>query len=132
MLSEVAGAPHVTPRALDAYFRAEQIATLIDPRCRISWTTIAAISAVESRHGTHADASLEFDGTSVPRIIGMALDGEAEDGYGNPVANIADTDGGYYDDDRILDRAVGPMQFIPQEWERWGTRRGRGRGRGSA
>ena len=120
VLSEVAGASHITPRALDAYFRAEQTATLVDPRCRVSWATIAAISAVEGRHGTHAGASLRFDGTSDPRIIGIALDGEAEDGFGNPVSNIADTDGGFYDDDKELDRAVGPMQFIPQEWERWG------------
>jgi hypothetical protein len=119
VLSMVVGAAHITPRALDAYFRAEQITTLVDPACRISWATIAAISAVEGRHGTHAGASLRFDGTSDPRIIGLALDGEAEDNYGNPLANIPDTDGGRHDGDRVLDRAVGPMQFIPQTWERW-------------
>ena len=119
VLSEIAGAGYLTPRALDAYLGAEQAMTLDQPRCRISWATIAAVSAVEGRHGTHGGAHLGFDGTSNPRIIGIALDGEAEDNYGNQVANIADTDRGVYDGDRVLDRAVGPMQFIPQTWESW-------------
>jgi membrane-bound lytic murein transglycosylase B len=34
---------------------------------------------------------------------------------------IRDTDGGRWDGDAVWDRAVGPMQFIPETWERWGA-----------
>ena len=35
------------------------------------------------------------------------------------LALIEDTDGGRYDEDTVFDRAVGPMQFIPQTWSSW-------------
>ncbi len=35
------------------------------------------------------------------------------------LALIADSDGGRLDDDTVYDRAVGPMQFIPQTWRRF-------------
>lgn len=34
---------------------------------------------------------------------------------------IADTDGGVLDGDTTWDRAVGPFQFIPTTWTRWGS-----------
>lgn len=37
------------------------------------------------------------------------------------MAEIRDTDGGALDGDRVYDRAVGPMQFIPTTWQRWGV-----------
>ncbi|MGI9607109.1 MAG: lytic murein transglycosylase [Acidimicrobiales bacterium] len=37
------------------------------------------------------------------------------------LALIEDTDDGRFDDDRTYDRAVGPMQFIPQTWRQWGN-----------
>ena len=49
-----------------------------------------------------------------PRIRGIALDGDG-------VRAITDTDGGDLDGDRTWDRAVGPMQFIPTTWARWGS-----------
>ena len=45
-----------------------------------------------------------------PGIYGIALNGK------NNTQQIADTDGGQYDDDTRFDRAVGPMQFIPSTW----------------
>lgn len=36
------------------------------------------------------------------------------------LALIKDTDDGKYDGDRTYDRAVGPMQFIPQTWRQYG------------
>jgi membrane-bound lytic murein transglycosylase B len=32
---------------------------------------------------------------------------------------ILDTDGGAFDGDTVYDRAVGPMQFIPETWRIW-------------
>jgi hypothetical protein len=40
----------------------------------------------------------------------VALDGSAGR------QEILDTDGGLYDNDLVYDRAVGPMQSIPQTW----------------
>ena len=54
------------------------------------------------------------DGVARPRIRGVALDGDG-------VRAISDTDGGDLDGDRTWDRAVGPMQFIPTTWLRWGS-----------
>ena len=34
-----------------------------------------------------------------------------------PVAAIPDTDNGRWDGDKVWDRAVGPMQFIPATWQ---------------
>jgi membrane-bound lytic murein transglycosylase B len=35
------------------------------------------------------------------------------------VATVHDSDGGRLDGDRVNDRAVGPMQFVPSTWEAW-------------
>ena len=51
-------------------------------------------------------------GNAVPPIFGIALDG------GN-TAEITDTDDGAIDGDAEFDRAVGPMQLIPQTWRNW-------------
>ncbi len=48
----------------------------------------------------------------------------------NATRLIGDTDGGALDGDPVVDRAVGPMQFIPSTWARWsrdGERRRRRR-----
>jgi hypothetical protein len=47
---------------------------------------------------------------SIPGILGPVLDGAG------PFALIRDTDGGKADGDKTYDRAVGPMQFLPQTW----------------
>src|SRR5699024_5291146 len=47
-------------------------------------------------------------------IIGVQLDGSP--GF----AEIPDTDGGELDGDPEFDRAVGPMQFIPESWRKYG------------
>jgi hypothetical protein len=77
--------------------------------CGIDWSLLAGIGRVESNHGRYGGATVASDGTSAPRILGPALDGQG-------FAFIRDTDQGLYDGDTVTDRAVGPMQFIPATW----------------
>ena len=100
--------------ALDAYRRAAAREARLDPACGISWTLIAAIGRIESDHGRFGGAVLRVDGTSMPKIIGIALDGSRSE-------LIADTDHGVLDGDPVFDHAVGPMQFIPSTWARDGV-----------
>ena len=118
-LADVPREPKLTPRALDAYVNAELTMTEVQPGCRISWRTVAAVAAVEGSHGTHGNARLGMDGVPDRDIIGLALDGVAVDNLGETVALVADTDNGRWDQDRVYDRAVGPLQFIPGSWSRW-------------
>lgn len=97
--------------ALEAYIKAAGAAPT---SCHISWTLVAAIGRVESNHGRFGNAVLHTDGRSTPPVIGPRLDGTG----GNAV--IRDTDSGRLDGDTEYDRAVGPMQFIPSTWTRWG------------
>ena len=112
--SRMSKATGIPARALAAYALAHVSIADEEPACGIDWTTIAAIGAIESDHGSHADSVLGDDGYPQPAIVGRALDG-------NGVAKIDDTDGGVLDGDATWDRAVGPMQFIPSTWERWGS-----------
>ncbi len=95
--------------ALTAYKNAAAHAASSYPSCHLSWGVIAAIGQVESNHGRFGGASVLANGVTTPRIVGMALNGHG-------VARIADTDNGVLDGDKVWDRAVGPMQFIPSTW----------------
>lgn len=99
-------------RAVQAYAGAALVKAQQMPACRISWTTLAGVGATESDHGRHDGSSIGDDGTVTPPIIGIALDGVT-------TANIPDSDGGAIDGDPAIDRAVGPMQLIPQTWRNW-------------
>lgn len=96
--------------ALRAYKNAGRTMAKDDPGCQIPWTLLAGIGRVESDHGRYGGSVLARDGVSRPLIIGIALNGKG------PVAAIRDTDNGRLDKDKVWDRAVGPMQFIPRTW----------------
>jgi membrane-bound lytic murein transglycosylase B len=95
--------------ALDAYWRAAEA----NAECGIEWWALAGISRVEGRHGTYGGSRLLANGDVSRPIIGIALTGEGG------TAAIGDSDGGALDGDATYDRAVGPMQFIPQTWARF-------------
>lgn len=101
--------------ALEAYGNAAEIQRQQHPECGLAWTTLAGIAGVESKHGTHHGTRLAADGDTSPPIRGVSLDGTR----GN--MRIHDTDGGALDGDSTHDRAMGPFQFIPETWTRYGV-----------
>lgn len=105
----------IGPRALRAYARAAIRVDAENPDCRLAWNTLAGIANTESNHGAFGGARIGRDGVARPSIIGIPLDGAAG------VLAIRDTDRGALDGDRRWDRAVGPFQFIPTTWKRWGS-----------
>jgi membrane-bound lytic murein transglycosylase B len=109
---QAAAATGIPVRAVVAYAGAAIRKREQMPECGLSWTTLAGIGAVESDHGRHGGSMLDADGTAVPGVFGVALDGVS-------TANIPDSDDGAIDGDPDSDRAVGPMQLIPQTWRNW-------------
>ncbi len=105
----------VPAAAMQAYGYAELVLAQSMPKCRLTWTTLAAIGKVESDHGRFNGATIGPDGQALPKIIGLPLDGNGGR------QRILDTDGGELDGDTVLDRAVGPMQFIPSTWRAYGV-----------
>ncbi|MBI2710079.1 MAG: lytic murein transglycosylase [Actinobacteria bacterium] len=87
----------------------------LQPGCGIAWWALAGIGFAESGQGTDGGTQVRADGSLTRRIVGIPLNGAPG------VAAIGDTDGGLLDGDPTVDRAVGPMQFIPSTWARWGV-----------
>lgn len=112
--ASTAAATGIPERAVLAYAGAALAKAESMPACKLSWTTLAAIGDVESSNGQHGGSSIGPDGTVTPPIYGVALNGDG-------VALIPDSDGGAIDGDATGDRAVGPMQLIPQTWRNWHT-----------
>ncbi|MDF1898261.1 lytic murein transglycosylase [Mycolicibacterium smegmatis] len=113
--AERAPALGIPVKALEAYAYAARVAEVENPNCNLKWTTLAGIGMVESHHGTYRGAMITQNSDVSPPIRGVLLDGTA----GN--MRIADTDGGLLDGDDELDRAMGPMQFIPETWGHFGV-----------
>jgi hypothetical protein len=109
---DASGIPEVAARA---YMQAADRQAVDDPGCGIRWTLLAAIGRVESNHGRFGGAQLRDDGYGTRPIRGIPLDGR------DNVLLIRDTDDGELDRDTTYDRAVGPLQFIPSTWGRWGA-----------
>ena len=92
-----------------AYISAAQILSEENPDCNMPWTMLAGIGRVESTHMNNGRA--DADGNALAPVFGPVLDGSLS---GNNV--IHDSDGGMLDGFSGYDRAVGPMQFLPETW----------------
>jgi hypothetical protein len=112
----VAAAGGIPPRAAQAYRSAATRINQQDPSCSMHWSLLAGIGRVESNHGRHGGSALRADGRVAPPIIGIRLDGTTPGS-----ARISDSDDGRWDGDSAFDRAVGPMQFLPGTWSRYGA-----------
>ncbi|WP_167152320.1 lytic murein transglycosylase [Lysinibacter cavernae] len=113
-VSAVSAGTGIPERALTAYAGAALVTAQRMPSCGIGWNTLAGLGLIESGHGTIAKGAIYPDGVARPDIIGIPLNGDG-------VLAMRDTDGGRIDGDPEWDRAVGPMQFIPQTWAEWGV-----------
>jgi membrane-bound lytic murein transglycosylase B len=98
--------------AVLAYAGAVLRAAEVYPECGIGWNTLAGIGLIESDHGRHDGSVVGPDFRVNPPIFGVVLDG-------GDTANIPDSDDGVVDGNTEFDRAVGPMQLIPQTWASW-------------
>lgn len=95
---------------LRAYMDAADSLAEKRPDCGLHWSVLASIGRVESGHARAGD--VDANGSTTSAILGPRLDGS--DG----VAAVPDTDSGELDGDSEWDRAVGPMQFLPDTWRK--------------
>ncbi|MCW2748347.1 MAG: lytic murein transglycosylase [Nocardioidaceae bacterium] len=100
--------------AVAAYGGASLKAAQESPTCKLGWTTLAGIGAVETGHGTFQGAHLLSNGRTSRPILGPALDGR--EGF---AAIRSTAESVVWHDDRVWDHAIGPLQFIPSTWEKW-------------
>ena len=114
-VTTVSASTGIPVRALRSYADAALALAVEQPTCRVGWTTLAGVGAVESGHGTHGGASVRPDGRAFPPVIGPALDGVGVAALKASPASTA------LHGDTVWEHAVGPMQFIPETWSRWGS-----------
>lgn len=113
-IAQDTGIPEAALRAYgNAYVRAAEEF----PNCHLEWNTLAGLGQIETHHGSYSGnwinpSRIDPDGVVRPTVVGPPLDGT------NGFAEIRDTDRGELDGDKEFDRAVGPMQFIPETWAR--------------
>ena len=96
-----------------AYRRATANLAVVRPNCGLTWPLLAGIGKVESDHAS--GGRVDVAGTTRGKILGPVLNGRGGNG------RITDSDKGRYDGDLTWDRAVGPMQIIPQVWDEFGA-----------
>lgn len=111
-LARVSKNTGIPARALAAYAGVAIQVGIQNPTCGLGWNTLAAVGSIESHHGTIFGGTLAANGDATPAIYGIALDGV-------DAASIPDSDGGMLDGDPTHDRAMGPLQLIPEAWRNW-------------
>ncbi|MDT0203306.1 lytic murein transglycosylase [Nocardioides sp. AE5] len=115
-VARVAAVTGIPEPAVRAYGHATLRMAAEQPRCGLGWTTLAGIGQIESQHGTIDSRTLGEDGRSSREIYGPALNGT------NGFAAIRATpESTRWHGDPQWDHAIGPMQFIPSTWARWGA-----------
>lgn len=115
-VARVAAAAGIPARALRAYAGAELALRAEQPGCHLSWNTLAGIGWIESQHGTVGGRTLDADGRSSRAVLGPALDGAG----GLAAIHSTPASAGWHGD-TVWEHAVGPLQFIPSTWDRWGS-----------
>lgn len=115
-LARTAAEAGIPVPALRAYADAELVLREEQPTCRLSWNTLAGIGWVESQHGTLGGRTLAADGRSSSPILGPALDGA-----GGFAAIPSTPSSAAWHGDARWEHAVGPLQFLPSTWSRWGA-----------
>jgi membrane-bound lytic murein transglycosylase B len=117
--ARAAAATGIPDRAFLAYASADLTLEGGQPACGLGWNTLAAIGTVESNNGTYGGVTLLANGYTSKPIIGVALDGGKFGG--STLAAIPATDHGKLDGDTRWEHAVGPFQFLPSTWAKWGA-----------
>jgi hypothetical protein len=107
------GVPRLPHTVYLSYLAAEARERRSRPGCHLDWPMLAGIGEIESSQAN--GGRVRPDGTSYPPIYGPTLNGR------NGYTAVPDSDHGRLDGDRRWDRAVGPMQFMPQTWQEWGS-----------
>ncbi|GAA3744656.1 C40 family peptidase [Salinactinospora qingdaonensis] len=101
---------------LEAYARAPAQLERHSPQCTgMSWAILAGLGRIESTHLAGHD--IKPDGDVVPRFLGPVLDGS---GAGGNITPVHDTDNGRWDGNTTYDRALGPTQQLPGQWDTYG------------
>jgi hypothetical protein len=95
-------------QVLAAYRGAATTMAKDQPSCHLPWALLAGIGRIESDHANNGN--LDAAGRAITPIVGPKLDGTGH------FARILDSDNGLWDGDKKYDRAVGPMQFLPDTW----------------
>lgn len=113
---ETAAATAIPERVMVAYANATLRVAESDPNCGLTWNTLAGVGSVETVHGTFGGTHVRDDGTTAEPILGPALDGE--NGFAAIPATAESTK---MHGDPDWDHAMGPMQFIPKTWKKWGV-----------
>ncbi|HEX6248875.1 MAG TPA: hypothetical protein VFZ64_13475 [Nocardioidaceae bacterium] len=95
--------------ALQAYKRSADVLGEVEESCGVTWTLLAAVGQVSSRHGQAGKSELGDDGVARPDVVAAPATSRR--------TKLGDTDGGTWDGDPTQDRAVGPMQLLPAMWD---------------